>query len=385
MSKWFLLIALAASHAVAAGDWLVATSRLEQAWTRATTVFYSPKTHLLYDCLPARVEPAGSFTNGLLNPEKSKHGYGRGMGDCDIICGVALSMLVDRYEITQDPALAVWARNLFLGLKGCATVHGIPGFIARGVCVEDGKSICITSSRDQVTHFVHGLWRYYHSPMCDDDARADIRALFAALADKMLRDITPANNYSFPRADGTVEPRGVHKMWEVYPHEAARLPMIYAAAWDVTREGKYFEAYRHYIKPAIEQSLELGTAKESYIRARMPTYTLLQMQSSLELLYALETDSDLKNAICNAMRIVAKMGAERAISVNGGEAYICVCGEAALAQLMAVDYTMDDRQVGLLRLSLLRTDPAKAGVARAVHLAAAYWRYRRLLQGARPF
>jgi hypothetical protein len=91
-------------------------------------------------------------------------------------------MLVDQYQVTKNRSLSIRAQDVFEGLKACATAHGVPGFVARGVCAEDGRSIRITSSRDQVTHFVHGLWRYYHSPLCAEKTKAEIRALLSAVA-----------------------------------------------------------------------------------------------------------------------------------------------------------------------------------------------------------
>ena len=359
-------------------------NHLEQAWERTKSVYYSPKTHLFYSIPPSRVTKAKHFTNGHLDPDKDKHGYGAGMEDCDIFGGLVLSMLADQYEVTKDKTLATWAHNTFLGLKLCATVHGSPGFVARGVCEEDGKSICITSSRDQVTHFVHGLWCYYHSPLCTKKDKSEIKELMRAVADRMIRNVTPENQYDFLRADGSRDPRGICRMWDVRPHEAARLPMIYAAAWDICKDNKYYEQYRKYIEPAIDQSLSLATMPEIEIRRWMPTYTLLQMQTSLELLHAVEKDEKLKSKIVEAMQPVAKMAAKRAIRINGGEEkYLCAAGEATIAQLMAVDFKFDNQQKALLHKSIMDSDLKKVGSCRTVHLMAAYWRAKKdgLLNG----
>ena len=352
---------------------------LDQAWERARTVYYSPKTRLFYASPVDRVISARFFTNGFLDPDKNKAGYGWGMEDCTIFGGVALSMLVDRYEVTKAPEVTALARNVFDGLKRCATVHGVPGFVARGVCIDDGRSICITSSRDQVTHFVHGLWRYYHSPLCQEDTKAEIRDLLGQVADRMIRHVTPENDYDFLRADGSRDPRGICRMWNVQPHEIARLPMIYAAAWDVSRNEAYFRLYREYVGPAVEQSLALDSLPPAQVKATMPTYTLLQMQTSFELLYALETEEVAKQKIARAMKAVAKMGAKRAIRVNGGEErWLCACGEAALAQLMDVNPKFPDRQMALLVKSITDSDAEKITACRTIHLMAAFWRARLL-------
>lgn len=340
------------------------TERLDLAWKRMFDVYYSPKTRLFYGSPLKYVSPASVFTDGFLDPDKDKAGYGAGMADCSIFGGVLLSMLADKYEVTNDNQLADVALDTFKGLKLCATVHGKPGFVARGVCLEDGRSVCLTSSRDQYTHFVHGLWRYYHSPLCNDATRTEIRTLISAVADRMIKNVTPENDYDFLRADDSRDPRGICRMWDVHPHEAARLPMIYAAAWDICGDRKYFDLYREYLAPAIDQTLTLPSLSPAHIRATMPTYTLLQMQSSLELLYDLEPDKAMKARIVDAMQPVAEMAARRAIRINGGEEkYLCAAGEATLSQLMAVDFESTAQQKKLLynRFSI-RTRPRPAPV-----------------------
>jgi len=357
------------------------TERLDLAWKQMFDVYYSPKTHLVYGSPLKHVAPASVFTDGFLDPDKNNAGYGAGMADCSIFGGVLLSMLVDKYEVTNDRQLAAVALDAFKGLKLCATVHGKPGFVARGVCLEDGRSVCLTSSRDQYTHFVHGLWHYFHSPLSSDATRTEIRTLISAVADRMVKNVTSENDYDFLRADDSRDPRGICRMWNVYPHEAARLPMIYAAAWDIRRDEKYFKLYRKYITPAIDQTLKLPSLPRSKVRAIMPTYTLLQMQSSLELLYELETDKALEENILNAMSIVARMGAERAIRIDGGEErWLCAAGEATLAQLMAVGFEFPSQQKVLLYKSIMRSesDPDKISSCRTIHLSAAFWRARKL-------
>ena len=379
---WSASVAWAGDNSSAdltAAQYAELTDRLGRAWERMVAVYYSPKTHLYYGAPVDQVAPARIFENGFLDPDKGEVGYGPGMEDCSIFGGLLLSMLADRYEVTKDDSLAACALDVFKGLQLCATVHRVPGFVARGVCVEDGKSICITSSRDQYTHFVHGLWRYYRSPLCREAAKAEIRTVMRDIADRMIRNVTPENSHDFLRADSSRDPRGICRMWNVRPHEAARLPMIYAAAWDICGDKTYRLLYREYVTPAIEQSLTLPSLPESEIRAYMPTYTLLQMQTSLETLLDLETDESLKARIVEAMQPVAQMAAQRAIQVNGGEEkYLCACGEAALAQLMAKNFVFSDRQKQLLCKSITVSDVTTISACRTIHLTAAFWRARRL-------
>jgi hypothetical protein len=123
----------------------------------------------------------------------------------------------------------------------------------------------------------------------------------------MIQFVTPENNYDSLRADGKPCPLGICRMWNVQAHEAARLPMIYAAAWDATGEEKYYAQYRKYVAEAVEQSATPGENK--------PAYALLQMQCSLELLYQLEKDAALKTRIHETMKHVAEISRARTANV----------------------------------------------------------------------
>ncbi len=386
------------TEGISAAQYSEMTGRLAQAWARTLAVYYDPKTHLFYATPPARVAPASAFTNGRLDPDKNKAGYGAGMEDCDIFGGLVLSMLADQYEVTHDASLTAWAHNTFLGLKLCATVHGVPGFVARGVCAEDGRSICITSSRDQYTHFVHGLWSYYHSPLCDEPTKARIRVILSVIADRMTRTVTPANDYDSLRLDGSRDTRGISRMWNVMGHEAARLPMIYAAAWDATGRSGYRDLWRRYVGPAVDQS-------QTVDERRMPTYAWLQMQASLELLLALENDEALKIKIARVMASVSRHCAARAKEVDRASAGLdltALCtdwrtgeglsmkggyrkvwyniresGEATLAELMDAGTPFSDEQTALLAKAFLRLDMDQVSSNGIYSLQAAYWKARR--------
>ena len=68
--------------------------------------------------------------------------------------------------------------------------------------------------------------------------------------------------------------------------------MIYAAAWDVSRDERYREQWRRYTADAIAQS---ATPDEN-----KPAYALLQMQCSLKVLHDLEPDAALKRRFTRA-------------------------------------------------------------------------------------
>jgi hypothetical protein len=293
-----------------AGDALAA--KAEQAWRQTWARFFNDNTGLFYDYISS-YEP-GHELDHLPTADEVKRqypnpcGYGTGMEDGMILGGAMLSVIADRFDVTKEASLAADMRRVFKGVKLCTTGHGVPGFVARGVSPKDGTDIYINSSRDQYTHCVHGLWRYYHSAMCDDATRGEIRELLRAIADRMTRNVTPENDYDSLRADGQRDPLGISRMWNVKPHEAARLPMIYAAAWDATGDDKYYPLYRHYLVLAMEQSTSPDKGR--------PVYALLQMQCSLELLHDVEADAAIRSRLRELMMNVADLCRTRAAELG---------------------------------------------------------------------
>jgi len=374
---------------------------MNQAWDVSWKRFYNAKTQLFYDYLIS-YKPGLELSHLPTAKEVSQeypnsYGYGTGMEDCMISAGVMLCMIVDRYAVTKDEKLKKYAYLVFQGIKRCATVHGIPGFLARGVCVEDQKSIYIGSSRDQYTHAVHGLWYYFNSPLCNSETKIEIGKILSAIADRMKQNVTPENDYDFLRADGSRDPRGISRMWNVKGHEVARLPMIYAAAWQSTGKIEYYELYRKYIKQAVELSFD--------IEDRTTTYALLQMQCSFELLKSLEQDPDLKKQMNKIMTMVSQRAYNRAINANNdastldltaitsdwrngvgistGSEYrkiwYCVreSGEAALTQLMDLNDAFSEEQKSLLIQAITRLDYKHVSTSGIFYLQGAYWKAHR--------
>lgn len=374
----------------------------DRAWDVSWRRFYLLKTHLFYDYLTS-YEPGSELAHLPTVDEANRQfpdecGYGTGMEDCMISAGVMLPMILDRFAVTKDESLRGKAHDVFEGIRLCATAHGVPGFLARGVCADDLKSIYPNSSRDQYTHVVYGLGHYFRSPLCDAKTKPEIANIISSIADRMTKNVTPENDYDSLRADGSRDTRGISRMWNVKGHEAARLPMIYAAAWDVTGKGEYFDLYRKYLKPAIEQSAS--------IEEKLPTYALLQMQCSLELLGSLEKDAELKKQIGDIMTGVAKHCATRAIVADRtaqmldltalcsdwrtGEGLVWTgayrkvwynireSGEAALAQTMAGPEMFGNEQQELLARALVRIDYDHVSSCGIFDLQAAYWCARRL-------
>ncbi len=393
----FCCLAVSLSLPALAADASVANT-VEGLWKATWERFYLSRTNQFYDYLTSYEADQGLAHLPTAAEVKRQYpnecGYDTGMEDGMISAGVMLSLIVDRYAVTQEEFLRDRALDVYRGIHRSATAHGVPGFIARAVCPEDLTSIYPNSSRDQYTHAVHGLWLYAQSPLCNAETREEIGVLLSAVADRMTRNVTPENNYDSLRADGSRDTRGISRMWEVNAHEAARLPMIYAAAWDVTKNPVYYERYRHYIAPAVAQSATIGGGH--------PTYALLQMQASLELLLSLEKDSALQEEMEQTLEKVSAQCAERAIAADkrakdldltrlctdwrteeglsseGHYRTIWYCiresGEAALGQLMVAHQPFPEAQQALLEQAITRLDPTRVSSCGIFYLQAAYWK-----------
>lgn len=387
--------------------------KMNQAWEVAWSRFFQKDVQTFMDYLSS-YEP-GKEQSHLPTAEEVKRqypnpcGYSTGMEDGMILGGAMLSLLCDRFAVTGEKNLRDRAAQVFAGMRLSATVHGVPGFIARNVCPEDKKSVYINSSRDQYTHFVHGLWKYYHSPLADEATKTEIRSILAAVAERMIEFVTPENDYDFCRADGKRCPLGICRMWNVQAHEAARLPMIYAAAWDITGEERYRQQWRKYVADAVAQSAAPDKNK--------PAYALLQMQCSLELLYELEPDKELKSTIAATMNHVSSLADRRFVSTlksiakKSPEEMAMLgpdwrqvkewkdqkgyqnpqwgpyreiwhltreAGESALVPLMVDAPSMTDDQKQTLREMILQTDYGHNSSCGILYHLATYWKARRL-------
>ena len=150
--------------------------RMERLWGLVWSRFYLPEVQTFGDYLSSY--EAGREQGHLPTAEEVRRqfpnpcGYSTGMEDGAILGGAMLSLICDRHAVTGEESLRAEADRVYAGLRRCATVHGVTGFVARSVCREDGRSIYINSSRDQVTHCVHGLRQYERSPLPREAGRA---------------------------------------------------------------------------------------------------------------------------------------------------------------------------------------------------------------------
>lgn len=290
-------------------------SKLEQfVWEK---LFYSG-TNLIYD-VRLTSEPDGLLVD-LPTPEEISRNFPNscswktGMENSMLNAGLMLDAVLLQYQKTANPAMRELADKLYQGIKLCATVSGVEGFLARSVSPFDGKSYYFDSSRDQYTHIVYSLYHYLNSDLCEDKQGAkDILRSFAVRA---YRNISKDNNYDMLRADG--KPGFVSKMWgNLAGHEFLRLPMIYLAAHAATGEEIWKKLYLEFRDEAIERSYTLIDKSN-----RLFIYS--QMQLSVRLLY--ELDEEYREQYSKLMRFVVDTCApkllERAELIKAGDMHL---------------------------------------------------------------
>ena len=271
------------------------------AWDIAWTRFFRPETNLFYDRISSK--DLAHSQDHLPSVEEVRRGYpnvcgwGTGMEDSAICSGVWMATLCDRFDATDDWGMKAYADKVWSGMARLAAISRSPGFIPRSASPADGESHYINSSRDQYTHYVHGLWRFYHSPLSDNAQREAMRNILTAICERMERNVIPENDYSLCREDG--KPGKVDKMWEVWCHEWARLPMIYIVGWDMTRDGHWRDLYQRTAWKAARESI----ASPIWFRV---AYAYMQAVFSLEPLVSLENhDPALRSAWTKAMHFYA--------------------------------------------------------------------------------
>ena len=224
--------------------------RLNQAWNQMTRYLFCERTNLIYDYLATLDEHRFDF---LPLPEEiqrafpNNKGYSTGMEDSMINAGMAIDICILRSELfpsTWDEC-AEFAGKILKGMELCATVHGRDGYPVRSVSHRDGKSCYPCSSRDQMTFWIWGLWRYFHSAFAREEERKRITELAVLLAKRGEREVIPENDWSILTLDGC--PDILNKMDHVQAHEILRLPLFYRVAFALSGERHWKECYNSQI------------------------------------------------------------------------------------------------------------------------------------------
>ena len=325
--------------------------KLETLWDKTAKTFYSPKTNIFYtrsiDKIPGP-ELINEYKPLKKNGDPNYMGGGTGTEDCSMLCGIMLAGLCDKYEIKKDAATADWARKLAKGLMLADTVHGDPGFVARGVSPADGKSVYPETSRDQYTHNIHGLWRYFNSPIANPP-------------------------YTYKLHKGVPDKRGVAKMHDVYPHEAARLAMLYAAAYDATKNKKYLNWYRAVYDDAVGGSAKFIGMRETYYKHLVPPYSIAQMNASLELIREVEPDPSRKLQISIIMDAISEF-IDKYKVYHVSDKSVRDAAEIMWGQMLANGYRLSPARENILKQNIVKIherDPYGAYM-----VFSAYWRAR---------
>ncbi len=230
---------------------------LNLAWTQITRKLFCGQTNLIYDYLASLDEHRFDF---LPLPEEiqrgfpNSKGYSTGMEDSMINAGMAIDICILRAELFPETSeeCAEFAGKLLKGMELCATVHGRNGYVVRSVSHRDGKSCYPCSSRDQMTFWGWGLWRYFHSVFASAEERKRITELIVMLAERGEKEVIPENDWCILTLDGY--PNILNKMNHVQPHEILRLPMFYRVAFALSGEQHWKECYNRLIDQALFQA-----------------------------------------------------------------------------------------------------------------------------------
>ncbi len=293
----------------------------ERFWDHIWHRLYDKGTSLFYDNISS-YDIEHRFDH-LPKPEEIRrlfpnpNGWGTGMEDSSINGGVMLAAVCDRYAATGDDSLRKAALRVFKGLQRCATQSSRKGFILRSVSPLDDKSYYPESSRDQITHFVHGLWRYAHSELCHEAERKRISELMQEVCADMERMVVAENGYNYCREDGT--PGNVSIMWnKIKLHEACRLPCVYAVGWDLTGDRHWLDCFHRYAGKACDWASGLDSRRSNN------AFAMLQHQVSLEVIAQTDTgDSEIRRKAAGLMEKLARGMEERYFHEfdEGGKSY----------------------------------------------------------------
>ncbi len=255
--------------------------QVQAAWDHVFNHMYHEETGIVFDYRTSTA-PDGAFAH-LPTPKEVQAqvpnpcGWDTGMENGAIFVGLLLDAIANRYKVTKDESLHVYAEKILKGLRLLTSVSGVRGFLARDVH-PDGKSFYFESSRDQYTFAVYGMWSYLKCPLCTDEERTFLTDTLVAFAEYAEKCVTPENDYHLLRADGGRTM--VCKMLYSAPHEWTRLPMIYLVAYKVSGNTHWLEKYEEIRKICIDSSF---TMKEK-------CGAMDQMQASLAVLYELEEE-----------------------------------------------------------------------------------------------
>lgn len=256
--------------------------KINALWRFVRERLFYEKTDLIYDHVTDDLSyfpTAGEAASGFPNP----CGYGTGMEDSMINGASMLLACIGRYQTEQDEQAREFAHRLVKGILNCQSKARSIGFLPRSLCPSDGESHYVDSSRDQYTLCIYAMYRYVHSELATEEEREAIANMLISFAVRAEQNVTAENGYDLLREDGL--PSVCSVMWgdSLGNHEYLRLPMIYLAAWSVSKDAHWLELYRNIRAEAVLRSLPM-TGRYWHL------YTLQQMQMSARLCYDVDPD-----------------------------------------------------------------------------------------------
>ena len=263
-------------------DLFLIKNRIDAAFRYVETELFSKKTGLIYDHIVNGRENEFPTPREICSRYPNPCGYTTGMEDGMISGGTMLDACLLKYEKENDSSAAQFAKKLVRGMLNCAASAETEGFLPRSVSPMDGVSHYPDSSRDQYTMFAFGMHRYLSSRLCDRDEREQISNAVTAISRRAEKNVCAETGYDMLTDDG--RPTLATVMWgdSLGNHEYMRLPMLYALAYEASRDIYWLKKYREIRSEAYERSLPMT----SY----WSLYTLQQMQVSVRTCYDLDCD-----------------------------------------------------------------------------------------------
>ena len=282
---------------------ITAEENIQKGWEFVFDKLFSKKTKLIYDYRTTEDED-GAFCHlptrdEILRSYPNPCGWFTGMEDGDINGCIMMEAVIKRYEHTHDESLKKYINDLYEGLMANATVSSVKGFLARARHPEDGVTHYINSSRDQYTHWIDSITRFYFSKHSSESQREDIKRVIVEFAEKAERDVTEENNYSLLDEEGS--PALVCIMYgdKVWGHESCRLGMFYLSAYVITGNEHWLSMYHSIRDWGIDKAEQVNLDYD------YAGFALMQMQISLRFLYDYETDTAYKQRYLAILKKVA--------------------------------------------------------------------------------
>ena len=226
-------------------------------------------------------------------------GWGTGMEDNNITASYMLWSAMSEYRLNKKENYLKDIHDFVKGLLLNAEVSSQNGFLLRNVHHEDCKTHYINSSRDQYTYWIYFMHKFMVSEFATEDEKNRVASAFVRFAQKAKKDVTPENNYCLTKEDGT--PAVASSMLrDVSPAEALRLPMIYLAAYVVSKDIEWLDEYKKYRDETLSYSetVDVSIYKQHIIAP-------MQMMLSVRFLYDHEEEAEYKNRYHNLMHKVA--------------------------------------------------------------------------------